>query len=368
MGLSVRDWMVIVGVLLVVAVLLDGYRRMRHEWRSQLRMSLSRSGGDKESVDWELVSSELPNGGARVVSRREARRIEPRLDPRSPAAASMPSHEAEELHGEELHAPPSGVSSADSHGAAEPSRQTPTPLSDSTPEAVIEAVPAWAVSTSQDDISSPLHGNPVAQEAAPAATPFAEAPGHISHSAEALPSGADFGADMKGARTHSEPEKPAGPMVASAVDESPRLGPADEVLVINVLARNEPFAGAALWKILMSCDLRFGNLNIFHRYEQAGGKGPLQFSVANIVEPGVFDLDRIEDFHTQGVCFFMTLPGPEKPLEAFNAMVETAQCVVRNLNGELRDEAHSAMTVQTLEHCRARIREFERRQLTRQSH
>lgn len=364
MGLSVRDWMVIVGVLLVVAVLLDGYRRMRHEWRSQLRMSLSRSGGDKESVDWELVSSELPNGGARVVSRGEARRIEPRLDPRSPAAAGMPSHEAEEPH----EAPPFAVSSTDSEGTAEPSHRTGTPLSDSTPEAAIDAGPAWAVTTSQDDVSSPLHENPVVQEAAPAAVPSAEAQGHTSHSSEALPSSADSGADMKGARTHSEPENPAGPMVASAMDESPRLGPADEVLVINVLARNEPFAGAALLKILMSCDLRFGNLNIFHRYEQAGGKGPLQFSVANIVEPGVFDLERIEEFHTQGVCFFMTLPGPEKPLEAFNAMVETAQCVVRNLNGELRDEAHSAMTVQTLEHCRARIREFERRQLTRQSH
>jgi cell division protein ZipA len=45
-------------------------------------------------------------------------------------------------------------------------------------------------------------------------------------------------------------------------------------------------------------------------------------------------------------------------------MVETAQVLVKHLEGELRDDAHSALTRQTLEHCRQRIRDFERRQLT----
>jgi len=34
---------------------------------------------------------------------------------------------------------------------------------------------------------------------------------------------------------------------------------------------------------------------------------------------------------------------------------------VRNLGGELRDEHRSVMTSQTIEHCRQRIREFERK-------
>src|SRR5690606_11483002 len=89
----------------------------------------------------------------------------------------------------------------------------------------------------------------------------------------------------------------------AAPDESPAPAPADEVLVINVLARDRPFSGAELLQILLTCDLRFGKMNIFHRYQEAGGKGPLQFSVANIVEQGVFDLDRIDDFTTRGVCF-----------------------------------------------------------------
>jgi len=47
-------------------------------------------------------------------------------------------------------------------------------------------------------------------------------------------------------------------------------------------------------------------------------------------------------------------------------MVETAQVLVRHLHAELRDDAHSVMTAQTIEHCRQRIRDFERKQLTLQ--
>ena len=72
----------------------------------------------------------------------------------------------------------------------------------------------------------------------------------------------------------------------------------------------------------------------------------------------------MENFTTPGISFFMSLPGPKDAIKAFDCMVETAQVVVKNLKGELHDEAHSVCTTQTLEHLRQRIRDFERRQLT----
>ena len=60
----------------------------------------------------------------------------------------------------------------------------------------------------------------------------------------------------------------------------------------------------------------------------------------------------------------MNLPGPEDSMQAYEAMLETARCLVKNLGGELRDQTHSVATKQTLEHYRQRIRDFERRQLT----
>ena len=137
--------------------------------------------------------------------------------------------------------------------------------------------------------------------------------------------------------------------------------------MVNVLAKGgAAFKGPDLLQLLLACDLRFGEMNIFHRYEKANGKGPIQFSVANLVEPGSFDLDNIDEFSTPGVTFFLTLPGPDKPVTAFNYLIETAQVLVRHLHAELRDDAHSVMTAQTIEHFRQRIRDFERKQLTLQ--
>jgi cell division protein ZipA len=148
--------------------------------------------------------------------------------------------------------------------------------------------------------------------------------------------------------------------------EKPQAQPEhQELLVINAMApEGKPFKGNDLLQILMACDVRYGKMNIFHRYENSDGTGEIQFSVANLVEPGNFDLDEIDEFTTPGVVFFMHLPGPKESIKAYEAMVETARCLVKNLEGELRDQTHSVATKQTLEHYKQRIRDFERRQLT----
>ena len=114
-------------------------------------------------------------------------------------------------------------------------------------------------------------------------------------------------------------------------------------------------------QILLACDLRFGDMDFFHRHEHAAGRGAIQFSVANMFNPGVFDIDNMEGLRTQGLMFFVTLPGPEDMLKAFDYMYETAKTVARNLDGDVLDETRSVVTNQSLEHMRQQIRELERR-------
>ena len=104
-------------------------------------------------------------------------------------------------------------------------------------------------------------------------------------------------------------------------------------------------------------------MNFFHRHQQSAGRGAIQFSVANMLQPGVFDIDAMSGFSTPGLIFFATLPGPEDMMGAFNLMVETAQGVAENLDGDMLDESRSVATRQTLEHMRQRIRDLERRML-----
>lgn len=136
--------------------------------------------------------------------------------------------------------------------------------------------------------------------------------------------------------------------------------------MLHVVA-NDPagFRGEDIMHILLACDLRFGDMDFFHRHEQAAGRGPIQFSVANMMQPGVFDIDRMAALNTQGLLFFVTLPGPQDMMKAFDYMLETAQAVARNLGGSVLDESRSVVTPQTLEHSRQQIRELERRMLAR---
>ena len=166
-----------------------------------------------------------------------------------------------------------------------------------------------------------------------------------------------------------EPE----PTLLNPVDDGPEpvLGtpkeaqPVEEVLVINVISRDEGgFNGPALLQNILESGLRFGEMDIFHRHESMAGNGEVLFSMANGVKPGTFDLDDFELFYTPAVSFFLGLPGPRHPKQAFDVMVAAARKLAHELGGELKDDQRSVLTAQTIEHYRQRIVEFERRQLT----
>ena len=140
------------------------------------------------------------------------------------------------------------------------------------------------------------------------------------------------------------------------------------VFILYVVARaEEGFSGTDILETLLACDLRFGDMDFFHRHERASGRGPIEFSVANMMKPGVFDIDNMEPLQTRGLMFFVTLPGPADMLKAFDYMYETVKVVAKSLGGDIQDETRSVITRQNLEHMRQQIRELERRLLVRRN-
>jgi cell division protein ZipA len=163
--------------------------------------------------------------------------------------------------------------------------------------------------------------------------------------------------------TISQPVNFAGPN-AEVLANRPD---AELVLVIHTIARDpEGFAGKDLLFLFNSCDLRYGEKNIFHRFEDADGQGNIQFSVAQSHEPGVFSPSKMAEQMFTGLSFFMSLPGAKRPLEAYEAMSEMAMVVSRNLKADVLDGTHSAMTSQTREHERQQILDYERQQRLRE--
>lgn len=137
-----------------------------------------------------------------------------------------------------------------------------------------------------------------------------------------------------------------------------------DVIVMHLVANPDVrFPGRTLLQQLLEQGLRFGDMNIFHRHRQtASGNDELLFSVANALEPGTFDIDTMEDQTFRAITFFMKLPGPAKPLESLERMLTSARALAEALDAELRDEQHSVLTPQTIEHLRERVQDFERRQ------
>jgi cell division protein ZipA len=145
----------------------------------------------------------------------------------------------------------------------------------------------------------------------------------------------------------------------SAREESP-LDVPSKIIQINLVAKQgDVFSGPAILAACKEVGLKAGDMQIFHRYTTDGRKNT-QFSMASLVEPGVFPAKAMDGFSTPGLVLFCQLPAPGDSLAIFSDMLFTAQRLLAILGGELQDETHSALTKQTIEHIRSQIMEHRR--------
>lgn len=333
MEIGLREVLILIGFLVVVGILLDGYRRMR---RGRLKMQIMRpeteaGAGDKGSEEtWDFYRSELPNGGARVVPLSKSQQHAGDADPdvRNDSGYSEPFGSAQEIDDAQPEKLGSAYARESSDAGQERKRK---PEGDALNQSDLFA---------DDDILLAARADQQARLA-------------------------------KATRGKGRPQ-PAEPAAAprdKTVSDQPVQAPLpdiQEVLVMNVMARQGELPGADLLRVLLSCGFRFGEMNIFHRYEQHSGKGAMLFSVANGVEPGTFDLDNMDNFSTPGICMFMQLPGPKRPMHAFEIMMDSARKIANLLEADIRDEQHNILRQQTAEHYRQRVLDFERKMLTMQ--
>ena len=305
MEIGLREWLILIGIIVIAGILFDGWRRMRGG-KGKLKFRLDRNISNLSDDD---------SGGAEVLGppRVLDDHKEPQLDEHDLPSMSAPIRE-----GGRRARRSSDAEHADLSLAVEP-----------------------------EDIKEPREARVTKPVKEPKPQPSFKA-GRDSND--------DFVDDGKSSGFSSSGAAPV---------EDKDLPPVEEVLVISVISRSESgFRGPALLQNILESGLRFGEMDIFHRHESMAGNGEVWFSMANAVKPGVFDLDDIDHFSTRAVSFFLGLPGPRHPKQAFDVMVAAARKLAHELDGELKDDQRSVLTAQTIEHYRQRIVEFERRALT----
>ncbi|WP_199608900.1 cell division protein ZipA [Flocculibacter collagenilyticus] len=138
---------------------------------------------------------------------------------------------------------------------------------------------------------------------------------------------------------------------------------AEEVLIIHVVTQDKMMPGASLLPTLLTLGFKYSDMGLFHRHQDNSGNGPVLFSLANMYNPGTFDIDTMEQVSTQGVSLFMTLPCAGDALQNFNMMHNAAKKLAEDYNAQMLDNSRSVLTVQTVRHYVEKIREFERKKL-----
>jgi len=137
-----------------------------------------------------------------------------------------------------------------------------------------------------------------------------------------------------------------------------RIEPKDRVeekaLVIRVVPRDGEFAMERVVLALHEAGLKQGKYDIFHFFHESLLEDVL-FSVANLREPGVFDLTGLKQEKIPGLSFFLMLPGPADPLGRFDRMVETARWIAEQLDADLLDERGSSWSTQRERYLREEI-------------
>lgn len=101
--------------------------------------------------------------------------------------------------------------------------------------------------------------------------------------------------------------------------------------------------------------LEYGEDHLFYRYRRIGSEQEMLFLVANMLKPGVFDVD----LRTTGLAFIMQVPGTMNALDMWDTMFPVATRMTEILDGYLTDDNHSAFSRQRIASMREEMRQFD---------
>ncbi len=120
------------------------------------------------------------------------------------------------------------------------------------------------------------------------------------------------------------------------------------------------FNGADIFAAMEQVGLKYGERQIFHYYgsEQLSVSTPI-FSVANLLEPGNFNAEKIKEFNTPGLACFMCLPTALSGRVAFELMLHCAKRLADLLKGKLEEEHQQTISAEYIDFMRYNIERFE---------
>lgn len=153
-------------------------------------------------------------------------------------------------------------------------------------------------------------------------------------------------------------EEPPEPPPTDAMERRTAEASRQRIVALRLIASGGPWDGASLRAALEAEKLRYGHYSIFH-LEREDGKSLLY--VASMMEPGSFDLARMEEQEFPGISLFGIVPGPLDGPSTFDLVLTVGRGLADRLSGQLQDEQGSTLTAQRILNLREELVHFEHR-------
>ncbi|RBW46049.1 cell division protein ZipA [Psychromonas sp. B3M02] len=133
-----------------------------------------------------------------------------------------------------------------------------------------------------------------------------------------------------------------------------------DLFIFNVVAKNGgQLGGHELLQFFLTSGFRFGDMNIFHRHEHSDGTGEVLFSIANMMAPGTFDLEYMEQFNSPGISFFFTAPNKNISVnKSFDMMLRAVEQVAEEFDCEVLNDKREKFTTEQFIEYRTRLEKY----------
>lgn len=143
-------------------------------------------------------------------------------------------------------------------------------------------------------------------------------------------------------------------------DDESALAQAEHIMALYVMPNpSRALSGERTMHLLRQFGLRYGEMSLFHRFEDSDGTGPLMFSVLRYTSegPSGFDLETLPTEQVEGLAFFLALPS-KHAVAGYDTMVSISTLLAREIHGQVFDEHMNQLSPQLRDHYRHFVLEY----------